>query len=216
MIKILYSGYYDTGCHPFDAMAEKVEVAALPEDLVELDSALVIWGGSDIGPGYYKHPQSKTTYPHPTRDRAEWALIERAVNLGIPIIGVCRGAQMLCAYAGGSLIQDVRGHAGRGHTVTTNTGEVFSVNSIHHQMLCLDEVDHELLAWTTNNISPTYIWKDDQVYVPKAEFKEPELVDFPHIKGFAIQWHPEAMPANCSATRFIYEEFTKRYIKEAV
>lgn len=211
MMKTVYSGYYSSNGHPFNYLADEVVCAEYPDDMVEKDSCLVIWGGSDISPSLYGHPQSRTTYPAPKRDQAEWALIQRAIEMGIPIVGVCRGAQMLCAAAGGSLLQDVQNHAGRAHLVSCSNGDEFAVNSIHHQMLCLDGVDHELLAWSKHQLSKKYIWKDDQEYVPTAEHKEPELVVFPKIKGFAIQWHPEAMSSHSAATLFIYDEFNKRY-----
>ena len=212
MMKVLYSGYYPSNCYPFGVLAKTIEVADTPDDMTEQDSALVIWGGSDISPSLYSHPQSRTTHPAPHRDAAEWALIQHAISMDIPIIGVCRGAQMLCAAAGGFLIQDVRNHAGRNHRATTYDGQEIIVNSIHHQMLGIPkEVDHELLAWSTENLSNKYIWKDDQEYFPEEGFREPELVVFPAIKGFAIQWHPEAMNHNSQATQFILKEYNERF-----
>lgn len=211
-MKRLYSGMYGSNCHPFNVLADKCEVAGKPSDMVEEDSALVIWGGADINPSYYNHPQSRTTYPSSVRDPVEWALIHRAIAMGIPIIGVCRGAQMLCAAAGGFLIQDVRGHAGSNHYVTAYDGTKFLVNSIHHQMLGIpDQVDHELLGWSTANLSKEYIWKDDKKYEPPTGFKEPEMVVFPSIKGLAIQWHPEGMSSNSEATQFILKEYHARF-----
>ena len=65
---------------------------------------LILHGGADISPSLYGEPVSKlgggcTTPSH--RDQQEWDFIKVAVELGIPIVGICRGAQMLCAYDGG-------------------------------------------------------------------------------------------------------------------
>lgn len=215
-LKTLYSACFGGHAHPFDALLadpkdrNAVVTAHEPEDLKEVNSALIVWGGADINPDYYAHPRHRTTYPGGERDRIEWGLVTAAVEKGIPIIGVCRGAQMLCAKAGGWLIQDVKGHLGS-HWVRTTDDQFFLTNSIHHQMMAgLGTVDHELVAWSDKKLSSTYGYKDDQLYLPGASFKEPEFVYFPKIKGYAIQWHPEGMPASCSATQYILRYMTKK------
>jgi len=199
------------GAHPFDQITGETVTVRDPADLKESNSILVIWGGSDIGAHLYNHPESITTSPYPSRDKAEWALLHRAIEMEIPIIGVCRGAQMLCAAAGGFLLQDVKGHLGS-HTIDTYVGQQLKVNSIHHQMLAgLETVDHEMLAWSTKRLSNRYIYKDDQTYEPPIEFVEPECVNFPAIKGFAVQWHPEMMAEDAPSTKFVLSEFKQRY-----
>jgi gamma-glutamyl-gamma-aminobutyrate hydrolase PuuD len=214
----LYSAVYHDSGYPFDVLADNVVKAMSPDDLKEGDSALVIWGGADINPEYYKHPLHHSTYPGGTRDRIEWGLMQRAIERGIPIIGVCRGAQMLCAAAGGFLIQDVLNHGGY-HDVTTHDGKEFRVNSIHHQMLCMEEMpkeDYELIAWTSKNRSvtsknePYYGYKKDEQYVPPVGWREPEFVYFPKIRGYAVQWHPEGLPDDCEANRYVLEFIKKK------
>jgi gamma-glutamyl-gamma-aminobutyrate hydrolase PuuD len=206
-VAVLYSACY-YGAYPFEDMAHKVESVKDSDQMVNPDSILVIWGGADINPKLYGHPTSKTTHCYDARDTLEWACIQRAIALGIPMIGVCRGAQMMCAAAGGFLIQDVYGHAGRHHMVETNDGRRFMTNSIHHQMLAgLEKVDHVLLASMPQAISHKYTYKNDLVYTPPAGFKEPEMVWFPKIKAMAIQWHPEGMAEDCEATQFVMEKW---------
>jgi len=202
-MKILYSAIYGGAAHPFHSLADKVEVATLPEHLVEQDSALVIWGGSDINPKFYGHPEHTTTYPGGTRDELEWSLLHKAIEMQIPIIGVCRGAQMLCAAAGGFLLQDVHGHIGT-HFVRTYDGDYFSVNSIHHQMMAgYETVPHHLIAWREGNAGAPYEYKDDQAYTPPKDWKEPEFIFFPKINGYAIQWHPEGLGLNSPANQYV-------------
>lgn len=209
MIKTLYSAYYKDSGHPFNSLAKEVIVARQPSDMIEEDSALVIWGGSDIHPNLYNHVMGRGTYPGGKRDDDEWALLQQAIKMGIPIFGVCRGGQMLCAAAGGYLIQHVNNHAGARHEVTTSNGETFMVNSIHHQMMVAPkEVGHEMLAWSTRHLSDVYLYQNDQNHpVPQ---QEAEFIYFPAIKGFAIQWHPEAMHLDSPATQFIMEQINER------
>ena len=207
---------YGGDAFPFTELAENVISAKDPSQLKEKDSLLVLWGGADINPDIYRHPKSRTTHNYPYRDDIEVALANKAIELGIPIIGVCRGAQLLCALAGGFLIQDVTNHAGSHHTVDTYDGARFRVNSIHHQMLAgLENVEHDMLAWSTEKRSSHYTYKDDQVYVPSNTFVEPEAVWFPTIKGLAIQWHPEAMDENSEATKFVLREYHERTNQQA-
>jgi putative glutamine amidotransferase len=70
--------------------------------------ALIVSGGNDIGPELY----GETAQPHaridPQRDRLEIAWVRRALQSGVPILGICRGAQLLNVVLGGSLITDLR------------------------------------------------------------------------------------------------------------
>jgi len=181
---------------------EVLKVSADPTDL-DTDSVLLLWGGGDISPSLYNAAPSRRGYgsvePN-RRDRIEWALLQRAIEIGIPIVGVCRGAQMLCAAAGGKLIQHLDNHAGANHEIITVDGEVMQVNSLHHQMMYPWEVDHRLLAWSKEKLSNEY---HDEDKILNEIPCEPELVVFPKIKGIAAQWHPEAMHSTTPASQYL-------------
>lgn len=199
----LYPGHY-----PFDEMGlfTNFNVVNYPNDLEE-DSMLVVWGGSDISPSLYGKPVSIATGADDVpsqRDRLEWDLMTRAVELNIPIIGICRGAQMLCALAGGFLIQDVTNHTSS-HHVETEKGEIFKASSLHHQMMYPFEVDHQLIAWSSSKLSDYYLDVNKDISVPC----EPEFVYFPSQKGIAIQWHPEFMKMDTFANRFLQNYLTE-------
>lgn len=184
------------------------------EDPRELhkDACLVVWGGADIHPSLYNHVNHGRTGAgvEPSwRDQVEWALMKRAVELGIPIIGVCRGAQMLCALAGGYLIQDVSNHGGWGHSVTTPDGRSFKVNSIHHQMMHPWSAECEVLAWCETRSKTHWIDKNGEDVSIDLPI-EPEYIYYPSVKGFAIQWHPEMMDYECEATEYIFETMKER------
>lgn len=189
-------------CYPFQDMRLFDEYFRVTEPKeLDKDSAVVVWGGQDISPSLYNKPVGRFTdaSEEPSwRDTIEWNLMKEALELGIPIIGICRGAQMLCALAGGYLAQDVTNHT-RSHDVITSTGEVFKVSSLHHQMLYPFEVDHEMVAWTKQPLSTHYLDADAQINMPM----ESEFVYFPKHRGIAIQWHPEFMPVNTPANQFV-------------
>lgn len=158
-------------------------------------SAFLLWGGTDIHPGLYnqKHHRFSGAPDKPSaRDLWEWQALKYCKAHSIPVIGVCRGAQLMCAFAGGRLIQDVSGH-GMSHNMTTITGEVIETTSSHHQMLDLFNTNSELLAWSTKNLSSHYYGEHSMTpyHIDVRTFKEPEVVYFPDINGLAIQGHPE-------------------------
>jgi gamma-glutamyl-gamma-aminobutyrate hydrolase PuuD len=222
-LEVIYSGVYYDDCHPFNKLCANVDTVRNPDELKEKNSALIIWGGQDINPEYYKRPIHPTTHPGGMRDKVEWGLIQRAIEMQIPIFGVCRGAQFLCAAAGGWLIQNVHGHAGfGGHDVVTKDGKTFKVNSIHHQMMNPEGTEHELVAWSPVRIServhkerfgprfPAYGIDNDQKWTPPEGWNEPEFIYFPKVNGYAVQWHPESMAGESEATQYILNYITKK------
>lgn len=181
---------YGTGfVKPFDQVFPKA-IMVTPAD-IEAGSvdALVIWGGSDIHPSIYGelNKGSHVGSGLSLRDEVEVAVCKAAISRGIPIIGVCRGAQLACALAGGKLYQDVSGHHGD-HEIENVNGETYVTSSIHHQMMDVREMspdNYQMLAWT----------KEPRAKQVGGDV-EPEIVYFPKIKALAIQGHPEFMDRN--------------------
>lgn len=102
-------------------------------------------GGPDVDPSYYLQSRHPTTYPSAQRDEVDEGMFRLAVSEDIPMAGICRGAQFLCVMTGGSLWQDVDGHAGGLHTAwCPETRRTIVVNSTHHQVMRPAE-HHEVL-----------------------------------------------------------------------
>jgi putative glutamine amidotransferase len=70
------------------------------------ESSLVVFtGGTDINPRLYgERPHSHTEQPDDKRDTEEKEIFEKALSMDLPMVGICRGAQFLCAMAGGRLV----------------------------------------------------------------------------------------------------------------
>jgi putative glutamine amidotransferase len=159
-----------------------------------LDGVLLT-GGGDIDPGRYgAQPHPATSRVSQARDTAELEMLDAAVAAGKPVLGVCRGMQLVNVARGGTLCQHLRGDAG--HTPSPGTfgshpvrieagsrlagilganGAGVDVPTAHHQ--AIDRLGDGLVATA---------WAEDGVVeaVEHAGAGGPFLV--------AVQWHPEA------------------------
>jgi putative glutamine amidotransferase len=165
------------------------ETAEHPGELLDLVNGLLLAGGSDVDPASYgARPHPETGPGWPERDRFELALAHAALERDMPVLGVCRGMQMLNVALGGTLAQhldDVVTHrhtpgAFSDHEVRLAEGSLAArvvgsdrtaVKSHHHQGV--DELGEGLVAVG---------WADDVV----------EAIELPG-KRFAlgVLWHPE-------------------------
>jgi putative glutamine amidotransferase len=160
-------------------------------DVVEVLDGLVLAGGADIGPHLYGETPAPLTDPRPDRDAGEIALLRAALDRDLPVLGVCRGLQLMAAACGGTLHQhlpDVVGHEGHrpapgvygthgvrfapGSRIAALMGADTEVNSYHHQGIA----DPGSLTVTG--------WADDGV----VEACEDPARRF----ALGVQWHPEA------------------------
>ena len=148
---------------------------------------LLLWGGIDVNPALYEQkPYKYTQKPNLKRDMEEVAAFTAAVKEGIPIIGVCRGAQLTCVMNGGALWQHSL-HHNTSHGLVTPLGNTIpNCDAGHHQIMDLRGTkDFSVLAFAP---FPTPVWndKEDTVLI-----EAPEIVYFPKTRSLAIQPHPE-------------------------
>ena len=112
-------------------------------------AGLLLPGGGDVAPWRYGQRNFASRSIEPERDAAEWALLMQFAAAGKPVLGICRGMQSINVFFGGTLLQDLPGHAAasgadRLHKVWSAPsplwelwGETCITNSAHHQA-----VDH--------------------------------------------------------------------------
>lgn len=196
-------------------------------DKISDADCLMLTGGEDVNPATYGDPVGSQTY-FSRRDGYEIDFVNQAEKKGIPIIGICRGHQMLCALSGGKLIQDVTGHIGT-HSVDTYDGKTLQTSSLHHQMVRLENVDHELLAWT-KGLSIRYLDGNDQeLYghefidnmtttggAKVSTHVEPEVVYFKKLRGLGIQGHPEMMRPNHAFVQWCLDQVRKYCLGQSI
>jgi putative glutamine amidotransferase len=206
---------------------EKIEIVTLSVDDDNLDEinncdALVLSGGVDVHPKFYG---SKTGYPgepeefNEKRDEFEIAAFHSAEENNIPILGICRGMQLINVIHKGTLIQHLedeslievhKGNPDKSHVVTvekntilydiTGTGKS-EINSAHHQVI--DKLGEGLVINA----------RSDEGLVEGIEREDKSGKPF----LLAIQWHPERMfrfqLENSPASKAIRERFIQEIEK---
>ena len=194
-IKILLSGnvrlqYY------VDAV-EAAGAVAVAKYLPEIDTdydGLILCGGNDINPKYYNEEINGSVNIDHERDAVEFELLKAYIDAGKPVLGICRGFQLINAFFGGSLYQHipesqlhVRGALGDAvhavsaipcSVISSLYGAEFAVNSAHHQ--AVKTLGEELCA--------TAYWNGK--YIEAFEHKE--------LAIFGVQWHPERTCGDCA------------------
>lgn len=151
---------------------------------------LLLPGGGDIAPEIFGQANNGSRDIDRELDEIELALVEKFASDGKPILGICRGMQVINVAFGGDLIQDIESgdkhrwteeSGDRVHNVTASEGsflhrlygESFSVNSAHHQA-----VGRVADGFTVAAVA------DDGII---------EAIECAEKNIFAVQWHPERM-----------------------
>lgn len=186
-----YTGYAerlrDAGATPIFVTRE-----SSPERLVQCVDGLVLSGGLDVDPRLYGcEPTAHSTVLDPVQDEFEIALAKAAIEAGRPLLGTCRGHELLNVAFGGTLVPHLEGTSGpihrrisypladRGHeigmvadsTLHSLYGERVTVNSFHHQ--AVDQVG--------DGFRVTAVADDGVV----------EAIELEEGDAIGVQWHPE-------------------------
>jgi putative glutamine amidotransferase len=168
------------------------------KDLAQGLDGLVLQGGSDVAPGSYGQKPLKPEWGGDAiRDAYEQALLKEFMNQGKPVLGVCRGAQLINVAFGGTLYQDIEMQAQAAlnhrnweiydqnfHEIAFEKGTRLSqlypgmtrakVNTVHHQ--AVKDLGKGLIV---------------EAHSPEDGIIEAIRLKDPAHSVFAVQWHPE-------------------------
>lgn len=187
------------------------EAGGLPVNLpLDIDPALyaerldgiLLSGGTDVASQQYGKETGAEDQPaEHERDEFELALLAAASERQLPVLGICRGLQLINVACGGTLHQHVPEHAGFDdppetllHEVTLEPdsllgslyGEHHAVNSLHHQTV--DEVGESLRVTARD----------------RADGQGVEGIEHRSLPIVAVQWHPEMLPTRASDPIFAW------------
>lgn len=177
-----------------------------PQDTRKLDG-LIIGGGDDIDPGLYldlvaDENEEGQAPMNPERDAFEQAMIQQALEKGLPLLGICRGAQLINVVHGGNLHRDIRDMREK----TSNKRTPFPTKNV-----LLDESSRvaAILKTEKTRINSLHHQAVDQVGTDLKVSGHDEDGITQAIEGTAdqfilgVQWHPEYLP-QAKAQRHIF------------
>ena len=182
---------------------------------LEMIDALVLSGGYDLHPGTYgEEPLQELGFVWPEMDRHQIAAAKSAAELGKPMLGICRGMQILNVAFGGSLYQDLnaqsdsaqqhvqkgRRHLGS-HWVDVEAGSLLAefvgegrlyTNSFHHQAVKELASCFKVCARALDGMIEAFESHPEQGLV------------------LGLQWHPEMMASNDAKMLKIFQDFINK------
>jgi len=183
-----------------------------PESLDAVDG-LLLTGGSDVNPARYGQAKKGSGEPDDLRDELEIRLFQEALTAGIPVLGICRGLQLMNVGCGGTLVQDLpshpqseRGEPGKhpaAHRVwiapDSRLAAImgaggYDVNSRHHQAIESLGQGLEVSAIAPDGVIEG-IEKPGEAFV------------------VAVQWHPEDRILVSEGDRKLFEAFAAAVLK---
>ena len=163
-------------------------LATLAPENTDDCAGLLLPGGGDVDPALYGERCSGSTGIDRGLDNVQLAMADRFIRAGKPVLGICRGQQLLNVYFGGGLIQDLavaethrwnngdRFHPCRsfpGSVIYTLYGSDFTVNSAHHQALGRMGTDLRVTAAAPDGTA--------------------EAMEHRSLPILGVQWHPERL-----------------------
>lgn len=155
---------------------------------------IVFTGGADISPQLYHSKKHNLTITFPTRDKKELLLLGHALRKEIPIVGICRGAQLINVALRGSMYQHVDGHReGKLHKVRDLwTDKEFMASSSHHQMMIPHKSAEVLAVANVTRRRERYNEKGHYVFESAGKiWQDPETVIYFDNNALCFQPHPE-------------------------
>lgn len=199
----MYEGFGDT-------LVERLEDA----DIVQFT------GGEDVTPSWYGQHAHPSTYYNERRDHRESLVFEEAKRLGKFCVGICRGGQFLNVMNGGTMYQDVSGHAihGTHDVLDVLTGRTIPCTSTHHQMMIKGEKgilvakSKEMLS--SNKYQMTGL-DFNAVEIKMQSDIETESIYYPETRSLCFQPHPEIVRQGHPCQEYFFE-LLGRYYNEQV
>lgn len=188
----------------FEQFGEIVYINPISDTIIEDLDLLVLPGGRDVNPARYNaKPHRQTGGPNLDMEYFDVNVFPRYLELELPVVGICRGAQTLNVMFDGTLSQDIPQNYSPNRIELTDTlkltdvgqqmfrdldikADGYQVNSIHHQ------------GWYPQEVPENF-----QIIATNKDLLNVEAMYDPELRIWAVQYHPEE----------IFDELTTKVIK---
>ena len=174
-----------------------LEDLRLVSAMLDRVQGVLLTGGADISPARYGQPAHSRTRPMPARREAfDLAVARAAARRRLPLLAICRGAQIVNVARGGTLIQDLPTEPGAArhaaepgspdarHTVRVEPGTLLA-GIVEEGTLKVNSSHHQAIERIGRGLRRSAVAPDGVV----------EAVEDPRLPFFlAVQWHPERLP----------------------
>lgn len=185
----VYLAAYAQGVHEAGGIPLHLPVDLSPHDVGDRLDGIVLPGGPDVDPLLYGEEPTTDLYPPETeRDHYEMALFDMAMTNGTPVLGICRGLQLINVHLGGTLHQHVPAHArydvepaATTHDVTFTSGSLLA--AIYPEPMAVNSMHHQTIASLADGIVVSATSDDNEI----------EGIEHETLPIVAVQWHPEMM-----------------------
>ncbi|MGZ4271555.1 MAG: gamma-glutamyl-gamma-aminobutyrate hydrolase family protein [Solirubrobacteraceae bacterium] len=172
-----------------------------PDEILDLLDGLILAGGADVDPSCYgaePHPETNGTVIE--RDTFEIALARRAIERDLPLLGICRGMQLINVALGGTLIQHVpetHGHHEHRRVPGSFDGAEHHVFLVEGSLAARAAGEHHHETRSHHHQGVDQVGEGLEITGWSALDDLPEALELPD-RHFAlgVQWHPEADPAS--------------------
>ena len=174
-------------------------------DMVDNLDALVLQGGADVCPQKYgEDPRRPEWAGDPRRDRYELALLEEFLRQRKPVLGICRGMQLLNVAMGGSLYQDIH----EDHRTSQHRGLEHSPPATHEVRFTLGGDLNDLYPGQTGgrvlSVHHQCVKRLGRGLAIEAVSADDNLIEAIRIEddehfAWGLQWHPEIQAPGCQS-----------------
>jgi putative glutamine amidotransferase len=172
-------------------------------------AGLLLMGGSDVNPARFgATPRPETDAPDDERDEVELALIQDALQRDLPILGICRGLQILNVSHGGTLVQHLAATARHDPEMDDHSGPAHGVAFVPASKLA--EIA-AAAAWQVNSRHHQAVLKlGENLHISARDLEDGTVEGLErHDKRFvvAVQWHPEDQTRKHPEQLRLFESF---------
>jgi putative glutamine amidotransferase len=188
-----------------------------PSEALDLVDGLMLAGGADIDPATYgeeRHPQTAETVSE--RDRFEIALVRAAVERDMPVLGICRGMQLINVAYGGTLLQHLPerfGHHEHLRVAGTFDGADHDVDLLEGSLAARAAGETHHATKSHHHQGVDRLGEGLSITGSSSMDGLPEAIEMPERRFvLGVQWHPEADAASHVVGALVQE--AERYMRE--